>query len=243
MTISPDAVQKIVSSIREYDGGSSNTPASDRKTHHISKPNEANQRYEMERFVHRLGVLTEEERLELDRAMDDVQIASKLWLVDKLNHSRDLASSSLTILGAWYGILPLLINWLVARPPRYMVCVDIDPAVLSAGERLIGALYDNIDYRVADAMTLDYEEIAQNPNSIVVNTICEHLPHFDIWWDRIPEGQFLVLQNNNYFLCPDHVNAVESLVEMKKQAPMSEIQFEGDLPILRWKRFMLIGTK
>jgi hypothetical protein len=104
-------------------------------------------------------------------------------------------------------------------------------------------LYDNIEYRHADAMRLDYADIVQNPGSIVINTICEHLPFFAAWWDRIPKGQFLVLQNNNYYLCPDHVNALESLIEMKKQAPMSKVLFEGALPLLKWKRFMLIGSK
>jgi hypothetical protein len=243
MTISLDAVRSFASSIREHDDDSSTNPAPNVKIRQALRSVDPNRRKELERFIDHLGVLTDEERWGLDDAMDEVQIGSKLWLIDELIKIRDIASSSMVILGAWYGILPLLINWRVARPPERMTCIDIDTTVLTAGERLIGALYDNIEYRCTDVMTLDYEEIAQLPDTIVVNTICEHLPRFATWWDRIPNGQFLVLQNNNYLLCPDHVNAVENLDAMKKQAPMAEILFEGALPVLKWKRFMLIGSK
>jgi SAM-dependent methyltransferase len=230
MTISLDTVRSIASSIREHDD-------------QALKSADPNRHDELQRFIDRLGVLTDEERWGLDDAMDEVQIASKLWLIDELIKIRDVTSSSMVILGAWYGILPLLINWRIPRSPKRMLCIDIDAAALRAGQRLIGGLYHNIEYRLADAMTLDYEEIMQNPDSMVVNTICEHLPVFSAWWDRIPKSQFLVLQNNNYFLCPDHVNALESLEEMKRQAPMSKMLFEGALPQLKWKRFMLIGSK
>lgn len=243
MTISLDAVRSIASSIREHDDASSTDSVPNVKIRQALSSADPNRRNEMDRFIDRLVVLTDEERSGLDDAMDDVQIASKLWLIDELINIRDVASSSMVILGAWYGILPLLINWRVTRPPKRMLCIDINATALTAGERLIGALYDNIEYRLADAMALDYEKIAQKPDSIVVNTICEHLPLFPSWWERIPTGQFLVLQNNNYFLCPDHVNALESLDEMKKQAPMSGVLFEGALPVLKWKRFMLIGSK
>jgi hypothetical protein len=242
MTISFDTIRGVASSIREHHDTFTDAAPSVESEQVLSSV-DPGRRDELQRFLDRLGVLTVEERSGLYKAMDEVQISSKLWLIEELFKIRDVASSSMVILGVWYGILPLLMNWRIARPPKRMVCIDIDAAALMAGERLIGALYDNIEYRLADVMALDYEELAQNPDSIVVNTICEHLPLFATWWERIPKGQFVVLQNNNYFLCPDHVNALESLDEMKKQAPMSEVLFEGALPLLKWKRFMLIGSK
>jgi SAM-dependent methyltransferase len=242
MTISRDTVESIAASIREHSNDGTPEHELDGRTQAIRSA-DPDRREELERFIDRLGILTDEERWGLDDAMDNVQMASKLWLIDELIALRDLATSPMVILGAWYGILPLLINWRVERPPEQMLCIDIDASVLSAGERLIGPLYNNIEYRLADAMTWNYHQFAKNPDSIVVNTICEHLPFFAEWWDRVPQGQFVVLQSNNYFLCPDHVNAVESINEMKKQAPMSEVLFEGALPLLKWKRFMLIGLK
>lgn len=226
MTLTKVAVREATSSIREHADGSDGPDGA-----------------QLRSLVPRLELLTDDERAGLDDSIDDVQISSKLWLIDELTKLADIADREMLVVGAWYGILPLLINWRVDRPPRRMVCIDIDSTVLLAGERLIGPLYDNVEYRVADAMTFDYAHFARHGSSIVVNTICEHLPRFEDWWASIPAGQFVVLQSNDYTLCPDHVNAVRTLEEMKAQAPMSEVLFEGALPLLKWHRFMLIGSK
>lgn len=200
-------------------------------------------RRELDRFAERTSELTSHERRGLADALDEVQVDSKRWLIANLADHRDLSECSLVILGGWYGVLPLLVNWLAASPPRLMRSIDMDETVGAAGERLIGALYDNIEYQTADVMALDYQEIAGLPDPIVVNTICEHLPDFAGWWERIPRGQFVVLQSNDYFPCPDHVNCVHDLDEFKAQAPMSETLFAGVLPLSLMKRFMLIGRR
>jgi hypothetical protein len=227
MTLTHEAVRDIASTIRQHE------PA----------PSDREYSVESRRLVEMLGVLSDEERSGLDEAIDEIQIASKLWLVDELTKVADVTSRQMVVLGAWYGILPLLLNWRLPEPPAHMLCVDIDPAAVHAGERLIGPLFDNIEYRVADAMTFDYATFHQHPESIVVNTVCEHLPLFTTWWDTIPSGQLVVLQSNDYFICPDHVNAVHSLEEMMAQAPMSQVLFDGALPLLQWHRFMLIGRR
>ncbi len=227
MTLTSEAVRDIASRIRQHEPGSSGPEYSG----------------ELRRLVDKLGVLSDQERSGLDEAIDEIQIASKLWLVDELTKVADVRSRQMVVLGAWFGILPLLLNWRLPEPPAHMLCVDIDPVPVHGGQRLIGSLFDNIEYRVADAMTFDYATFHQHPQSIVVNTVSEHLPLFTTWWDGIPDGQLVVLQSNDYFICPDHVNAVHSLEEMKAQAPMSQVLFEGSLPLLQWHRFMLIGRR
>ena len=227
MTLTHEAVRDIASTIRQHEPG----------------PPDREYSSELQRLADTLELLNDEERSGLDEAIDDIQIASKLWLIDELTRVTDVASRQMVVLGAWYGILPLLLNWRLAQPPAHMLCVDIDPAAVHAGKRLIGPLFDNVEYRVGDAMTFDYEAFHGHPKSIVVNTVCEHLPLFTTWWDSIPPGQLVVLQSNDYFICPDHVNAVHSLEEMKSQAPMSRVLFAGALPLLQWHRFMLIGHR
>jgi len=201
-------------------------------------------RRELERFVQNVDdELSVAARRDFAIAMHPVQVDSKLWLIDELARCRDLALSSLVVLGSWYGILPLLINWRIARPPHQMVCIDYDSKVCETGARMIGSLYANIEYRCANAIELDYSALGTKHSPIVINTICEHLPEFADWWAAVPHGQLVVLQSNNYTLCPDHVNCVQNLDELKKQAPMSEVLFEGALPVLKWKRFMLIGRR
>ena len=176
-------------------------------------------------------------------SVDEVQVRSKLWLIDQLIRRRDLAGASLTVLGAWYGILPLLMTWRLARPPERMVCVDISAEACALGERVVGALDRRIAYRVADAMDLDYPALAAEESSVLVNTICEHLADAPGWWARVPAGQFVVLQSNNYDACRDHINCVHSLAEMKAQTPLAELAFEGVLPLPIFDRYMLIGRR
>jgi hypothetical protein len=175
--------------------------------------------------------------------LDSVQVRSKLWLIAQLGRVADLAGSRLLVVGAWYGVLPLLINLTVDRPPASMTCVDIDPGPCRVGEAVIGAMYRNVEFLCADAMELDYSAWAQDPGSVVVNTICEHLPDVAEWWEKLSPGQVAVVQSNNHRGCPDHVSPVESIDQLERLAPMSEVWFEGVLRLSIFDRFMVIGRR
>ena len=201
-------------------------------------------RGEVEQFVQNFDdEVTDNMRREFAISVHPVQVGSKLWLIDELGRHCDLSASSLVMLGAWYGILPLIINWRLANPPRQMVCIDSDPAVCEAGARMIGSLYAHIEYRCADAMELDYSGLDTRYPPVVINTICEHLPDLAGWWGRIPHGQLVVVQNNNYTECPDHINCVHSTEQFRQQCPLSELLFEGALHFPELDRFMLIGRR
>lgn len=200
-------------------------------------------RRELERFVHHVAALPPEARRDFAIAVHPVQVRSKLWLIEELAQQCELANASLLVLGGWYGILPLLVNWRVARPPPHMVCVDFDPAACRLGERVVGSLFTNVEYRRADVMELDYRAWANGSSTVVINTICEHLSRLAEWWGSVPPGQLVVLQSNDYRACPDHVSCVENLDEFKRQAPMSELFFEGVLPLHMFNRYMLIGRR
>lgn len=194
-------------------------------------------------LVDHIDALTPALQRQFSAGIDEIQVRSKLWLIDELASRADLDGATLIVLGAWYGILPLLINWQVKPPPARMICVDISADACALGQQVIGPLYPNIEYRVADAMDLDYADLARSPSSVLVNTICEHLPDTVTWWARIPAGQLTVLQSNNYDLCPDHVNTVQDLDEMKAQTPMSPLLYAGVLRLPIFDRFMLIGYR
>jgi SAM-dependent methyltransferase len=198
---------------------------------------------ELRALVDQVDTLSPDKQKMFTAAVDEVQVRSKLWLIDELTRLRDLDGATLIVLGAWFGILPLLINWRLDRPPARMVCVDISADACTLGRQVVGALYPNIEYRVGDAMDLDYPALARDPSLVLVNTICEHLSDAVGWWARIPAGQLAVLQSNNYDLCRDHVNCVQSLDEMKAQTPFSRLLFEGVLPLPIFDRFMLIGHR
>lgn len=198
---------------------------------------------ELRELVDRVDALGVAEQRLFTAAIDEIQVRSKLWLIEELTARRDIAGAMLVVVGAWYGILPLLINWRLTAPPARMVCIDISADACALGEKVIGSRYPNIEYRVADAMDLDYRSLARTPSSVLVNTICEHLADVPGWWQRVPIGQFTVLQSNNYDRCPDHVNWVRDLDQMRAQTPLSELLFEGSLQLPTFDRFMLIGHR
>jgi SAM-dependent methyltransferase len=207
----------------------------------VERCEDAGRRSELQELIHRVDGQAPSERAAIVQALDEVQVRSKLWLIDELTRLRDLADAELLVLGAWYGMLPLLFNLRLERPPRSMICVDIDPRPCAVGQEVIGSMYPNIRYHCADVMEYDYEGPGENAPTVVVNTICEHLPDVANWWRRLPRGRLVVLQSNNYFPCPDHVNCVRGLDEMREQTPLSEVLYEGVLPLSLFDRFMMIG--
>ena len=78
---------------------------------------------------------------------------------------------------------------------------------------------------------------------LVINTSSEHLADFPGWYARVPEGQLLALQSNDYFACAEHVSSVHTLAEFRALAPMRAPLFEGERAMRRYVRFMLIGCK
>jgi hypothetical protein len=195
---------------------------------------------ELEAFARDVDGLGRLERGDLAIALHPVQVRSKLWLLDELKRHCDLGRSTLVVLGAWYGILPLLAEWTLASPPRRSVCVDIDPAVCAIGERLVGARHPAVEYRSADLRTFRADDLEA---PVIVNTSCEHVADLEEWWARVPRGQLVVLQSNDFTACPEHVNCVADVEELARQAPMAERRFAGTLPLGDLRRFMLIGVR
>ena len=75
----------------------------------------------------------------------------------------------------------------------------------------------------------------------IINTSCEHIEQFTKWFTTIPKNKLVVLQTNNYFELPEHVNCVKDINEFKQQAPLSNIIYEGELELEKYTRYMLIG--
>jgi hypothetical protein len=52
----------------------------------------------------------------------------------------------------------------------------------------------------------------------------------------------VLLQSNDYFSEPTHINCVASLAAFEAMAALREVRFSGELPTKNYRRFMLIGT-
>lgn len=101
--------------------------------------------------------------------------------------------------------------------------------------------YDNFRYTTKRSDGSEVE-LTETPNTII-NTSCEHIENFAEWYAKIPNGKLVVLQSNDYFEVPDHINCSADLDTFSKSAPMSDIKFEGELFLSNYTRFMKIGFK
>ena len=145
------------------------------------------------------------------------------------------------ILGAWFGLLAILLDRLSSSPPAQILCVDIDPDVCALASRLLAVLPTPPAVLCADMMTLDYEALSAAGPTVFVNTSCEHLPDVAGWRDRVPRGAQLVVQSNDNRGCSEHVSCVPDLDAFERQVRLSTIDYKGTLPLKRFRRFMLVG--
>ncbi len=179
---------------------------------------------------------------ELHYALNKNQIASKAWLIDELHRANRRRLGTVYVLGGWYGVLAAMLlddrRFEVGR----VVSVDLDPACAAVADSVNGAhrAAGRFTALTADMCDHDYRSA---PDDVIVNTSCEHLERFDDWYARIPRGMVQVLQSNDYFDCDEHVNCVADMAAFKRQAPMSETLYEGEMMRKRYTRFMLIGRK
>lgn len=194
-----------------------------------------------------LATISRHDEPRIGAALNKNQIASKMWLADSLLDSAGPAFPRVLVLGGWVGVLGAIL----LHDPRFtigdIVSIDIDPRCAPIAESLNATHLNTRRFaaRTADMLDLDYGANADAADrfDLVVNSSCEHLPDFAAWYNRIPSGQLLVLQSNDYFACREHVNCVADLAAFRAQAPMGELLFAGQRAMRRYVRFMLIGRK
>lgn len=187
------------------------------------------------------------------------QLLSKLWLIKELK-STNINLGTIFVMGGWVGVLPLLMFRDKELEFTHIRSFDVDPQCAKAADTLNrNNVMDNWKFKASTADMFDvdyyntsYETLKANGESVcltespdtIINTSCDHISPFDKWWDRIPPGTLVAIQNNNFFGADeDHTNNVKDLDQMKLQAPMSEILYEGELDFPQYKRFMLIGRR
>lgn len=189
---------------------------------------------------------------DLGNALNRRQTASKLWLLDSLFATHGGELGRIHILGGWYGVLAALFSHDDRFSTAGITSIDIDPQCAPIAESLNATAADDGHFNAltADILHLTYSQdmteigdrVLPRPD-LVINTSCEHLDDFDHWIGTIPADMLLVLQSNDYFSEPEHVNCVPSLEAFKAQAALNELLFEGALETDKYTRFMLIGRK
>ena len=92
--------------------------------------------------------------------------------------------------------------------------IDIDPAVAAVAETL------NAMPATASGPSPPTCTRSTMPGGadLIVNTSCEHIADLRGWLDLLPKGTSVLLQSNDYFSEPTHINCVESVEAFEKLA-------------------------
>lgn len=175
---------------------------------------------------------------EIANAFNHKQVASKLWARDKLFESLGGTFERIWILGGWYGVLA----GMLFDDRRFVLgkieSIDVDASVEAVALALNHLAGDRFQARTGDMYALDY---AGSRPDLVVNTSCEHIADVRGWLDLLPARTQVLLQSNDYFSEPTHINCVPSLEAFAALAQLPDIRFAGTLPTRKYNRFMLIG--
>ena len=192
------------------------------------------------------------------------QLRSKIWISDTINDLDIDLGDMIYVCAGWYGVLSAIL--FERNKVNNIRSFDIDSSCSLPAETLNRSYTQNGWVFKASTMDIkdliytgefmyetlkyndDKEMITDGASSCVINTSCEHIEDFDDWWDGIPEGMLVIMQNNDFD--EDHedhddtvVNTVSSIEEWSKRLNVSETLYEGTLALDKYNRYMVIGYK
>jgi hypothetical protein len=200
--------------------------------------------------------------LQLQDAFSRGQVQSKIWL------ARELAKvktdyNMVFVLAGWFGQIT---HYLDAADIVYEQAriVDIDPTACKISDKVFNASkienykVKSVEWDLADESWLSrtgctYPIVnytsgkiitAKDSPDLIINTSAEHFS--EDWYNKfasrpLVSNPLFVIQSNNLFEVPEHVNCVHSIDHMQKKFPMTELLYSGEIQLKGYKRFMLIG--
>lgn len=187
------------------------------------------------------------------------QVTSKKWLLDKWEELELPGVDTVFVLGGWYGILPALMFARDYPFAKKILSFDIDPSCAPIAETVNKSMVKDgwsfkattqdmfeMNYRYHRFQTLKSDNslqwLGESPD-VVINTSCEHIDNFEKWYSLIPDHKLVILQSNNYFEEPTHVNCVKTVKDFQEMVPLRETLYAGTFFLEKYNRFMLIGRK
>jgi hypothetical protein len=199
-----------------------------------------------------------ESNLDLRDAFSRGQVQSKIWLATELN-KLNLNSKNILILAGWFG---QLVNYIQSDYEKIRI-VDQDRDACVQSDYVFN-LNRLTSYKVKSAACKIEDIVVQKTGfmlpiedfkkakrfeekflpDLIINTSAEHMT--DDWFNQIrfkelDSDPVVIIQSNNLFDIPEHINCVHSTDHMEKKFPMREILYSGEIQLQGYKRFMLIG--
>ena len=205
----------------------------------------------------------ENDPIALQDAFSRGQVQSKIWLSKELSKIEQKEFPTVFILAGWFGQTVKYLDRVGIEYKRIRN-FDIDPNACEISDKIFNI--DKIDGFTVKSVEMDINNLERlyktgleftiknysNGNehsekrfpSLVINTSAEHFN--EDWYHKFvlrtsESDPLYVIQSNNLFDVEEHVNCVHSINEMKTKFPMTRIEFEGEIELFGYKRFMLIG--
>jgi hypothetical protein len=185
------------------------------------------------------------------------QIQSKRWLINELTRL-NLDLGTVFLCAGWYGILATLM-FESGINAKKIVSFDVDESCHSIAETFNKPwVSDDWKFKSSNEDILDinfhghtYTVYRADGSSVqlfdipdtVINTSCEHIDDFEHWYNNIPLGKIIILQSNDYFDLPEHVNCVKNSLHFAEMTPLSKVYFTGELELENYTRYMRIGIR
>lgn len=207
-------------------------------------------------IFHQLRNAANIQGVDLSDAFSWGQLKSKRWLVDEVS-KLNLDLGTVFLCAGWYATLAAMLFNSSCKIDKIR-SFDVDHTCALVADTVNRSMVAN-DWKFK-ASTLDIHdiiypltyqtmrfdktltELTDEPNTII-NTSCEHIEDFDIWYNGIPKGKILILQTNNYVEIEDHINCSLTLKAFADQTPMTTELFSGELNLNKYTRYMRVGIK
>ena len=196
--------------------------------------------------------------MDLYNSFSPNQCISKDWLIEKLNEyphhykCKTLDKNiNICLLASWYGLLAYrLIEKFELKKIGNIDCIDFDTKTKSIAKKLWKKTEaDNLKngkLTYVKFIEQDINDIEKIESPIVICTSCEHLEQAIIYntISKLEEHTLVVLQSNNYKEVIEHVNTVDTVEDFANQyvSTLRNIKIY-DKDFVKYKRFMIIGTK
>lgn len=172
------------------------------------------------------------------------QLESKEWLITKLQKfiPTDKTKIDVVIHGGWNGVLASLL-YNSGMPINLVTSIDMDENCEEVAN-MINKRYEIKDLFRAVTSDMCFYEYKTIPD-IVINTSTEHLTRdkYKQWLEKIPNGCMIVLQNNNYYEIPEHVNCYKTVDDFAEQCELSTVLMKDTLELPSYNRFLIIGYR
>ena len=173
-------------------------------------------------------------------SLSDGQTSSKLWVIDQLSKIENIDTKSVCVLGGWVGILCRFIFDYLGT--RHVTNIEIDGSLRKINGCIMKPFLDSFTFEHADMYSVDYYS---KDFDVLINTSAEHIASIQDWIEKIPENKIVVIQSNNFFSHPQHINCVnneeELILKVLSARNVKTISYSGTLELPIYNRFMVIA--